>query len=140
MRPLAHLLLTVILFFILKLFFSLNYAVLFFALFLTLLIDLFDHSIQLLIAKNPDALKIKTLFFNRKILKAYNLYYSTRRKNARQTLFHNIPFLILAIILSFYFKSFVLFLGIVFHLICDISYEYYQYKSLSFVWTFGLIK
>jgi len=139
MSPLAHLFLTAVLFFILKLFLPLNYAVLFFAFFLTLLIDLLDHSIQLLIANNPDALKIKALLFSGNISKAYNLYYNTRRKNARQTLFHNIPFLILIIILSFYFRSFALFIGIAFHLICDISYEYYQYKSLSFIWTFGLI-
>lgn len=140
MSPLAHLILTAALFFMLNIFFSLSYYVLLVSILLTFLIDLLDHSIQLSIAKNPDALKIKSLLFRGKISQAYNLYYATRRKNARQTFFHNFPFLVLAAILSIYFKSFTLFIGIAFHLICDVSYEYYQYKSLSFIWTFGLLK
>jgi len=140
MKPAIHLLLTIILFFILKIFFPLDLKILLVALSLTLIIDILDHGILILFARNPLAIEIKGLFLSGKISKVYRLYYRTRRENARQTFFHNFLFLFLMIFLVIWFRNLAIFLGIVFHLICDLFYEYYKYRTLSFVWTFGLMK
>lgn len=140
MSPTAHLLITTIFFFILKLFFYLNYAVLFIALILTLLIDVFDHSVLILLAQNPVAKHIRKLFFSGKVLEAYNFYYNTRRENASFTFLHNLLFFSAAIILTVLSRSYVLFLGVVLHLSCDFFYEFYKYHKLHDVWTFNLLK
>ncbi len=140
MKPTHHLLLTTILFLILDIFFPLDLKILFVALSLTLIVDILDHGLLILFAKNPLAMETKKLVLSGKISKAYKLYYYTRHKNARQMYFHNFLFISIMVFLVVWFKSFPILLGILFHFSCDIFYGYCKYGNLGFTWTLGLMK
>jgi len=104
-----------------KLFISLPTSILFYSLLLTILIDLLDHSINIFLINNPLSKKVKEKIFNLKIKDAYTLYYKKRKENVYLFMvLHNYIFLLISFIISIYSKSYVIFIGIVFHLFCDI--------------------
>jgi len=121
MEPLKHLVITALVFFLLKIFIYLPFSVLVYALLLTILIDIIDHSINIFFVNKPLSKKIKGMIIKFKIRGAYKLYYKKRKEDIYTfMLFHNSIFLLLSLILSFYLKSYAFFLGIPLHLICDI--------------------
>jgi hypothetical protein len=123
-------------FIILSFFFSLSINILIGAIFLTVFVDAFDHSINVLFTNSPIAKKVKKEFFNGNFSKAYNLYFYKRDKVFTFAIFHNIFFLFFCIILTVYLKSFLLFIGLVLHFFCDVITEYRFTKSLNF-WLYG---
>lgn len=103
-----------------------NPSIIFFALISTVLIDFFDHALYLLFSKDDLAVNTKIHIKRREILTAWNYYYSNRKGRIDFLMIHNlISFSLLSIItLLLYNINRILFyiiaLGIIFHLICDL--------------------
>jgi hypothetical protein len=136
MGPINHLLLTILFFISLSFFFTLSIDVLIGALFITIFIDAFDHTIAILFSNNLLAKRVKKEFFKGNISKAYNIYFYKRDKVFKFAIFHNLIFLFICIILELYMKNFLLLIGPILHIFCDILTEYNFKKSINF-WLYG---
>jgi len=136
MRPTTHILLTILSFVILSFFFNLSINILIWAVFLTVFIDAFDHAIAVLITNNSLTKRVKKEFFKGNISKAYNIYFYKRDKVFKFAIFHNLIFLFICILLELYMKNFLLLIGPILHIFCDILTEYRFTKALNF-WLYG---
>ena len=96
-------------------------TVLFWALALTLVVDVFDHSYLILTVRNETYNKTRALLKEIKIKEAYNYYYA-HRLSSNHSLLHHIWFTVLVWVVTIYFASPILLLGLVLHFACDQTY------------------
>jgi hypothetical protein len=135
MHPIKHVILTVLLFFSIRLFYNLELNVLMYSIILTLLFDIVDHSIILLLVKTSVTDRTKTLIKKGKFIEAFSWYYNSRRGNFDYLYLHNLLFFIAVTFVAFYYMNFMLIIGIVFHMVTDMI-ECYQKNNLNF-WIYG---
>jgi len=98
-----------------------GYDVLAGALFLTLFVDVFDHLLVIFVQDNPLCVKVRGLLRQGRIREAYRIYYSRRVRDLDYLYLHNLVVAGAITLLTAYTKSYVLAIGLVFHLICDIA-------------------
>lgn len=120
MSPLQHIIITIIAFFLLSLAVPLPLSVLSWSLVLTLGIDVFDHSYLFLTVKNPTYNRSRELIRQGKLLEAYRFYYANRDLS-NYSLFHHVWGTIATWIITVYFASPIILLGLVLHFSCDIT-------------------
>lgn len=128
MSPIAHILLTVILFALLYPFFAFPFTVLAFAIFFTVAIDAFDHGLAILAVKSPLYKNVRDMLKRKDFLGAYSFYYRNRYYS-NYLLLHNIFGLALFSLLSYILQSPALAIGVVFHLLCDFALVIYRGQS-----------
>ncbi len=118
-----------------------NASIIFFPIILTVLIDFFDHALYLLFSKDDLADNTNVHIKRRDILTAWNYYYSNRKEKIDFLMIHNlISFSLLSIItLLLYNINVILFyiiaLGIMFHLICDLFEDLVLKKNEKYWYT-----
>lgn len=138
MKPFYHIVLTITVFFIAKIFVDVGFNVLILALLLTVIVDIVDHSLLILSIKNSFMNKVRKLLYKLKIREAYNLYYKERYKTGKAFL-HNLAFFIIVTLVGIIYKNPVILLGISFHFICDMLSDIYFLKRLNDNWTFAFL-
>ena len=119
MKPEWHVMTTLFGFLVLDLFFGLELPILFYALMLTLGIDLVDHMLSLFTINHRMRRIVLPLIFRGHLIKAYR-FYASRRFEYNSMLLHRWIFFFLWIALSLYLKSVVIFLGLVLHYSLDV--------------------
>jgi hypothetical protein len=132
MKPTVHVLSTIFAYILVTLFYPLSLNVLFWAVFLTLFVDLADHGFFVLTLKNPTSKEIRILLKQCRFQEAYMLYYDNRRKILTYALLHNLPVLTLVLVLTAYYRSPTLGLGLVPHYALDIIDHYNHEGNLNF--------
>jgi len=125
MSPIVHILLTGILFAPLCPFFAFPFAVLAWAVFFTVAIDVFDHGLAILAVQSPLYSKVRELLRQRNVSGAYAFYYENRY-HSNYLIFHNVFGIVLFAALSYILQSPALAIGVVFHLLCDFALVIYR--------------
>lgn len=138
MRPISHLALTAIAFFIMDIFIDISLTVLFLALFLTVIVDVIDHSLLILFIKSDITDSVRKYAYKLKLKKAY-IKYSKERWTIGKAFLHNLAFFTIITVVGIIYRSPVILLGISFHLICDMSSDLYFMKRLNYNWTFAFL-
>ena len=138
MHPLRHIILTSLLFLLLRFFIPLDVSVLAYSMILTLFIDIVDHTLSIFFIDNPLTREIKGMIKKKRIMEAMSQYYNERFGVFKYFYLHNLPVLAIISIVTLHAQSPVLFLGLVFHYMCDI-FEGYRKGNLEF-WVQGWSK
>lgn len=138
MKPTTHTVLTIIAFVAAKIYINLNLSVLFFTLLLTVIIDVIDHSLIILLIRNEVTIKTRKLALAFKLKEAYKTYSKERYKIGRAFM-HNMAFFAAITAIGIIYKSPVILLGISFHFVCDMINDVYFMKKLNSNWTFAFL-
>ena len=138
MKPTTHLVLTIMVFVAAKIYTALSLNVLFFALLLTVIVDIMDHSLIILLINNEVTIKTRELASALKLNEAYRIYCKERYKTGRAFM-HNLAFFAVITALGVIYKSPVILLGISFHFVCDMMSDFYFMKRLNDNWTFAFL-
>ena len=132
MKPSFHVLFTVLAYFVINFFHHLDFEVLYWAVFLTLAVDVVDHCALILNSQHPMIYDVRKLISEGKVKNAYRLYYENRRRIVSFALLHNLPMFFLLLYLSIHFKNPVLALGLVLHYMLDMMDHYQHEGNLKF--------
>ena len=135
MHPLKHIFLTILLFLSLTFFVKLDISILIYSLILTILIDIIDHSFAILFFDTRLNHQIKEMIKKKRIKESMIKYYNGRSGAFEYFYLHNLPVFLIILVITVYIQSYTLFLGLIFHYICDII-ECYQKGFIGF-WTAG---
>jgi|GEM_PF-1382966 len=127
-----HVLTTFLAYLTVNFFHPLGIEVLIWAVFLTVGVDVLDHGFLVLTLKNPIVRKARVLLFKGRLLEAYSLYYSSRRKVVSRCYLHNIPVILVIVFFTIHFQSFILALGLLLHYLLDIIDHYMEVGDLDF--------
>lgn len=132
MHPAKHIVLTILLWFVINLFHPLNVNILILSISATLLVDI-DHLLGITFMENDLNTKVRILIKKKKFFKAFRFYYTNRKTHVEHLYVHNTLVVIILTLVTLYLKSLVLFIGVVFHFMCDIAEDFFT-GDLSF-WT-----
>jgi len=132
MRPTIHLLSTVLAYAIVRTIFDAPLGALLWACFLTVFVDVADHGLLVATLNHPIAAQVRGLLKRGRIPEAYRLYYDNRRRILSFAYLHNLPVLFAITILTAYYQSLTLVLGLLLHYALDIIDHYNHEGNLRF--------
>lgn len=136
MNPVKHIIATALLFFLISLIIPLDIKIFYWSLFVTVIVDVVDHTANLMLSKDMTTAETRKLIKKEGITSAYSYYYKNRKKgHIVWMIFHNWVFLIIFIILAILLKSWILWMGLVFHFVCDIAENMFDKKAYYTGWS-----
>ncbi|MFH1788208.1 MAG: hypothetical protein ABH834_02360 [Candidatus Altiarchaeota archaeon] len=132
MNPLVHVLSTVLVFVLVSFVTPLPIQILLSALFLTIGVDIFDHGIMVATLKHPTTRRVRNLISQGRIIQAYRLYYSKRRRTLHFAFIHNLPVTAGLAYITIHYQSAALALGLLLHLGLDLIDHYRIVGDIDF--------